>query len=363
MGTARDLPPAWLEAVQDVVYVIRLSPDFAFEFISDAVTALVGYTPEDHYKDPNLGNRIADPRDTSRVAAMTQIAPGQPLDVTLRWISRDGRTVWTQHRGIKQLRPDGSVVLIGSARDVTEQVRDRESLAAAREQYRLIAENASDVVFRGNNEGRMEWLSESVVDVLGWSPRELAGRPFIDLVHREDRPRVQQTQDGLAHGEPGAFDVRLRTRGGEWRWIAVSVRPVFDSDGTVIGRVGGWRDIQTRVTLRNALSSSESLFHTLMKHSAVGAVLTDSTARITTVSDSACDILGHRRETLLGRSWPSLVDDHDQAEVAASLNDVTRGHRDNLRGIRRLTRSDGSPLWVDESMTGVRDEHGRSPPA
>ena len=357
MGNTRDLPPEWLEAVQDVIYVLRLSPDFAFEFISDAVTDLIGYTPEEHYKDPDLGNRIVDPRDVHRLAAMTQVPPGQRLEVTLRWVNREGRAIWTQHRCIKQLRPDGSVVLIGSARDVTEQVRDRESLAAAREQYRLIAENASDVVFRGTNNGRLEWISESVVDVLGWPPRELTGRAFIDLVHPEDRPLVRQTQEGLARGEPGAFEVRVRTSEGDWRWIAVSVRAVFDAHGAVVGRVGGWRDIQARVTLRNALLSSENLFQTMMQHSTVGAVLTDSTARITTVSDTACDILGRGREDLLGRLWPTLVDDHEHDAVQAAFHEVTKGHRDSLRGVRRLTRPDGSPLWVDESVTGVRDEH------
>jgi PAS domain S-box-containing protein len=305
VGTARDLPPAWLEAVQDVLYVIRLSPDFAFEFISDSVTSLVGYTPDEHYQDPNLGSRIVDPRDVSRLAAMIQLPPGQPLDVTLRWMSREGRTVWTQHRGIKQLRPDGTEVLIGAARDVTEQVRDRESLAAAREQYRLIAQNASDVVFRSTNEGRLEWLSESVADVVGWSPRELTGRLFIDFVHPENRALVLQAQEMLNRGEPGAYEIRVRNSDGNWQWVAVSERPVCDSDGAVVGRVGSWRDIHTRVSLRSALSSSEALFQTLMKHSALGAVLTDSTARITTVSDTACEILGHPREALLGRLWPA----------------------------------------------------------
>lgn len=360
MGTARELQPSWLEALQDVIYVIRLSPDFAFEFISDSVTDLVGYTPEEHYNDPDLGNRIVDPRDVDRLAAATRLPPGERLEVTLRWISRDGHSVWTQHRCMKQVRPDGSVALIGSARDVTEQVRDRESLAAAREQYRLIAENASDVVFRGTNEGRIEWLSETVVDVLGWSPGDLAGMSFQELVHPEDRSLVRQTQVMLARGESGSFEVRLRTRKGEWHWVAVSVRPVFDADGTVIGRVGGWRDIQSRVTLRNALMSSESLFRTMMGNSTVGAVLTDATCRITTISDTACEILGGTREELLGRAWPSLVEESDRADVRQAFSHVIQGDRDSVRGVRRLRRLDGRPLWADESLAGVRDEHGEA---
>lgn len=346
-----------MEAVQDVIYVLRLSPNFAFEFISDSVTELVGYTPEEHYRDPDLGTRIVDPRDVHRLAAMTQVPPGQRLEVTLRWVNREGRAIWTQHRCIKQTRADGSMVLIGSARDVTEQVRDREALAAAREQYRLIAENASDVVFRGTNDGRLEWISESVVDVIGWSPRELTGRALIDLVHPEDRPLVRQTEEKPQQGASAAFEVRIRTRGGDWRWFAVSMRSVFDAHGTVIGSVGGWRDIQARVLLRNALLSSENLFRTLMQHSTVGAILTDSTARITTVSDTACAILGRSREDLLSRPWSALVDDDEQDAVLVAFDEVAAGRRDNVRCVRRLTRVDGSPLWLDESLSGVRDEH------
>jgi diguanylate cyclase (GGDEF)-like protein/PAS domain S-box-containing protein len=359
VGPDREAPPAWLEALQDVVYVLRVSPTFGFEFVSDSVTGLIGYSPQEHYDDPDLGARLIDPRDRHRLDAMAQTPPGARLDVTLRWIRRDGRAVWTHHRCIKQQRPDGSVVVIGSVRDVTEQVRDRQSLAAAREQYRLLAENASDVVFRATNDGVFEWVSDSVLDVTGWTPDQLTGRPFVDFVHPEDRQLVLRTQADLLGGVAGRFEARVHMSDRSWRWIAVTARPLFGDFSSVIGHVGGWRDIQAKVEAREALASSEALFRTAMEQSAIGVVLTTVDGRITTVNDAACAILRRRRTLLIGSSWATLVGTDPHRDPSEVITEVNQNPRQAVRFEERLEGPGHEEIWVDLSVLAILDAEGR----
>ncbi len=359
VGTEREVPPTWLEALQDVIYVLQLSPTRRFEFVSDSVTDLIGYTPQEHYDDPDLGTRLVDPRDRHRLDEMARTPLGTRLDVTLRWVRRDGRAVWTQHRCIKQQRPDGSLVLIGSARDVTEQVHDRQSLAQAREQYRLLAENASDVAFRGTNDGVFDWVSDSVVEVTGWVPEQLLGRPFLDLVHPEDRPTVRRVQADLLSGKLGRFEVRVRTADRGWRWIAVTVRPLFNDSGEVIGRVGGWRDIQAKVEVREALASSEVLFRTAMEQSAIGVVLTGADGRITMVNDAACQILRRTRTDLIGSAWSAMVG----PSTARDFDDVfASAHQNPSHAIRFeecISTPEGERVWVDQSVVAIKGGRDR----
>ena len=64
-------------ALPDVEYIVRLAPDRGFEYVSDSVIHLVGYTPQEHYDDPNLGNRLVDPRDLQVLVAAAQVPPGE----------------------------------------------------------------------------------------------------------------------------------------------------------------------------------------------------------------------------------------------------------------------------------------------
>ena len=80
-------------ALLDVVYVLRLEPDQAFEYVSPSVQALVGYTPEEHYADPMLGMKLLDPRDAEVLLGASDGPLGEAVDFTVRWVARDGRRV------------------------------------------------------------------------------------------------------------------------------------------------------------------------------------------------------------------------------------------------------------------------------
>ncbi|MEI8083096.1 MAG: PAS domain S-box protein, partial [Actinomycetes bacterium] len=133
----------------------------------------------------------------------------------------------------------GRILLFSIIRDVTEELANRDSLAASERRYQLLAENATDVVFQGSNEGVLTWLSPSVTALLGWAPQDMAGHPFVEFVHPEDRPQVKPVHEGLLQGRSGEFEARLRTASGGFVWVAVLVQPVFDASGTVVSRSGG----------------------------------------------------------------------------------------------------------------------------
>lgn len=93
----------------------------------------------------------------------------------------------------RYLRPDGSVIrgdmsmscvrnddgspqnYIAQIVDVSEQVQAEQSLAESQEHYRLLAENASDLVFMAGPDRRVSWIAPGVTAVLGWSPQDLVG--------------------------------------------------------------------------------------------------------------------------------------------------------------------------------------------
>ena len=109
------------EHLQDVVFRLRLSPEPEVEYISPAVTTLVGATPEELTKDPHRLLTAAAPEDRDHFHA-SWYSP-KPERHVLRWQRPDGSDAWVEQRTIPAYDQDRQVGVEGILRDITDQVR------------------------------------------------------------------------------------------------------------------------------------------------------------------------------------------------------------------------------------------------
>ncbi len=121
---------------QDLIFRYRLVEPRGFEYVSPAATAITGYTPEEHYADPDLGLRLVHPDDQPLIAELFASLPvragAEPPIAragTLRWIHKDGAVRWIELRNTPVYDGSGQLVAIeGIARDVTDRKRAEEEL-------------------------------------------------------------------------------------------------------------------------------------------------------------------------------------------------------------------------------------------
>ncbi len=183
---------------------------------------------------------------------------------------------------------------------VTEQLRMQEQLTASEEHYRLLADSVSDVVVRADNDGVLVWASRSLTPATGWQAGDVTGRHFLDLVHPNDVETVAREQAGLLRGESAAYEVRILTSEGEYRWFALSVNPLRDRHGGVTGQVGTWRDISGEVATRRLLAQREAEFREIAEHAADVVLRLDASDEITWASASTRDVMGYVSRDFLG---------------------------------------------------------------
>jgi len=111
------------ERALDIIYRYRLRPVRGFEYVNAAVTRVTGYTPAEHYADPDLGFKLVHPDDLPILSGITQAAP-TPAPLLLRWIRKDGTTIWTEQRNTPIYDDNGEFVAIeGIAREITDPTR------------------------------------------------------------------------------------------------------------------------------------------------------------------------------------------------------------------------------------------------
>lgn len=115
------------ENAQDLIYRYQFTPTRGFEYVSPSATAITGYTPEEHYADPDLGLKIVHPEDRPLLESYFQGGGVFRRPIALRWLRKDGMIIWTEQRNVPICDGAGNLVAMeGIARDITERKRMEE---------------------------------------------------------------------------------------------------------------------------------------------------------------------------------------------------------------------------------------------
>jgi diguanylate cyclase (GGDEF)-like protein/PAS domain S-box-containing protein len=171
-------------------------------------------------------------------------------------------------------------------RDVTQFVEDERALAESEALFRLLAENASDVVYQADAQGKITWITPSISPLLGWDPQAMIGTEGVDVVVPEDRAAILANRPRLYAGESSEGTVvRALTADGQSRYVSVSSRPIRDADGNPAGIVVGVRDVDELVRARNA---AEATAHHLQ---AIADSALDPQATLQAIRSEAGDIV------------------------------------------------------------------------
>lgn len=135
------------EHSQDMVFKYSLEPEPHFEYVSPSVTRIIGYTPQEHYDDPQLGLKCIHENDRTMLEYMTKPNFDFSKPLILRWYRKDGSILWTEQR-ITPVHKKGKVVAIyGTSRDVTEKVKLEKALRESEERFSAAFEANLDACF------------------------------------------------------------------------------------------------------------------------------------------------------------------------------------------------------------------------
>ncbi|MEG3176563.1 PAS domain S-box protein [Sphingomonas sp. RB3P16] len=205
---------------------------------------------------PTLENAIDfyHPDDRERVAECVRLAgeTGSPFDYVAKLLVADGSVRNVAAQGQAERAPNGDVIAIfGVFRDITAQAKAQADLEHREEQYRLLADNASDVVLRTDIDGFVTYASPSCVELSGYRPEELVGRHCGEFIHTDDAQTVRAEHVAIVTGQERARTVeyRLRHKAGDWRWLESHMK-VWRAPGVASGGViSAIRDIGQRKEL------------------------------------------------------------------------------------------------------------------
>ncbi len=131
-------------------------------------------------------------------------------------------------------------------------LKDRSPLVAAEQErewkFKTLVENGMDAVVILNEMGSATYISPNIEQILGYSEEESLGLNLFELLHEEDKPKVQAVWMEMLE-KPGVSmrgqEARVLHKNGQWRWIEANIKNMFN-DPVIRGVVDNFRDITDR---------------------------------------------------------------------------------------------------------------------
>jgi diguanylate cyclase (GGDEF)-like protein/PAS domain S-box-containing protein len=292
------------------------------------------------------------------------------LQCQLRFRSRDSkwRRFDIREQALSRDADDQVTRIIGVAKDITEQLEASESLRDSEQRYRMLAESISDVIFSTDSKLVPNYVSPSVLGVLGYdaewilkhgwnatvaNPQQLAG--VYALMERISKVLDQPEQlAALRHQIPTQlflFDC-LRADG---RKIPIELRLVlvWDDQGTFEGILGVGRDISQQRRAEKDLRMAATVF----EHSTSAILITDPAGYIVQTNEAFSRVSGYEAAQVLDQ-LPTLltVDDQQEAHLRYIVKQLhQRGSWEGEVWLKRRN-DEHYPAWV--GITAVLDDEG-----
>jgi diguanylate cyclase (GGDEF)-like protein/PAS domain S-box-containing protein len=139
-------------------------------------------------------------------------------------------------------------------RDVTDRDAVSKKLAASEEQFRMLAENSSDVVVRVDHDGTIIWVSPSVTPVLGWSQDDWIDHRATDFFSSSaDRERFLHEQQKALLGQSITVRTQMQAKGGDVHWVEIHAGPYRTEKGIIDGIAASFRLVDAEVSSQRIL--------------------------------------------------------------------------------------------------------------
>ena len=349
------------ENVNDVVWITP--PDKGeIEFISAAYEEIWGKDREALYEDPSAFVEGIHPDDREAVTDAFERQQTEPesYDETYRVVQPDGEVRWVRDRAFGVYEDGELVRIVGVAQDITEQRATQRELEAERDMFAA----GPAVVFRWKNEPGwpVEYVSENVTEVLGYTPEELQSDDvaYAELIYDEDRDRVaaeveefsDETTEQFTH-EP----YRIVAPDGDIHWVT-DTTSIVREDGEITHYQGYLVDVTERKQREEELQQLKEEYEMMVE--TVGDVVytLDEDYYFTSVNGAAKTMTGYTCEELEDAHMSLLLSDEDIERGLEQRQKIISGELETGNIELEITRKDGTVCPVEFRYRKLPTEDG-----
>ena len=226
---------------------------------------------------------------------------------------------------------------------------------------RAVAASSNGIVITDPNrpDDPIVYVNPSFERMSGYALEEVLGRNCRFLQGEErDQPALDDLRAALREGREHRVVLRNYRKDGTLFWNELYVSPVHDEGGRLTNFVGVQNDITERRRIEEVLRESEERFRATFEHAAVGAAQVGTDGRWLRVNRHLCGIVGYTQDEMIGMTFQDITHPDDLEADLAQARALLRGKSEIYSTEKRYVRKDGSLVWVNLTVSLVREASG-----
>lgn len=256
---------------------------------------------------------------------------------------------------ISSFEQNGEWYAVSSLRDITARKAQEQALADAEQLNRNVLQSVGEGIFGVDHEGRVMFINQAALDMLGFTHDEIFGNSIHDLAHHShpdgssyfiaDCPMYKAFSEGKRFN---VTDEVLWRKDGTNFSVEYTAAPI-ERDGEAVGAVVVFHDITERLESLAAIrESDERLRFSLV---AVGAYywMTDLRNDISSFdSEQFFTQYGYNPEEapVTTEEFRAFIHPDDSASAREAFDSHIEGRSENYRSEFRIRKKDGSWAWT-----------------
>jgi PAS domain S-box-containing protein len=250
----------------------------------------------------------------------------------------------------------GSHFFIAVARDIT----GRKETEKATAHLAAIVKSSDDAIVSKNLDGIITSWNKGAEKVFGYTAEEVIGKPITILIPPhlldEEKEIIRRIRKGV---QVNHYNTVRRRKDGSHINVFLTVSPIQDEAGTIIGASKIARDITERVRTEEVLRENQMMLALAMQSSRMGAWERDVATDIVIWSEELEEIFGLEKgsfdQTL--EAYNNLVYEEDREKNRLEITRAIKEHRAYSTEFR-FYHADGSIRWMEGRGQAVYSDKG-----
>ena len=303
-----------------VVYVLDGDERQTTTYFSPRLHDLTGYTPQEviawRMNSSWLEGIHPDDRERVRAEAARAVVTEAPFRTEYRQARKDGSYVWVLDEGVPVRDASGKLVAWhGVLLDISERVQAEEERA----RLAAIVESAEDGIVSCTLDGTITSWNHGAEKLFGYRVDEAIGQPVTIVRPPERITDIDVLVESVRRGESiVGHETERMTRDGRRIRVFLSISPIRDVNGSIVGIASISRDITALRETESALRESEARFRGVWENTRDAMALTDRDGRFLAINPAHTDLYGFSPEAVIGQHFSILYPEAERAEMAVA---------------------------------------------
>jgi PAS domain S-box-containing protein len=217
-----------------------------------------------------------------------------------------------------------------------------------------IVDSSEDAIIGRDEHGVIQTWNAAAAKLFGYTAEEIVGQSVLLIVPPELHHEERRNLERLRHGERiNHYETQRIRRGGQRIGVSITVSPIKDDNGTIIGSSLIARDLSS--AQRDV--AAQSRLAAIVESSDDAIVAKDLNGVVTSWNAGAERLFGYSAEQMIGRSIMTIIPPDLQHEEPMILARIASGERVDHYETQRVDSS-GKRFEVSLTLSPIRDAAG-----